>query len=145
MPAALRHLPTAMPAVAPVAAGGGWNSITVPGGAGGQFVVAGMVNWAEVTFLIDSGASEIVLSLEDARRAGHRPFQLRFSRTAATANGMVRLAPVTLRELRIGQLSRRGLDAVVNEAPMPVSLLGMSFLRRLEGWEAKGGRLMLYW
>jgi len=49
------------------------------------------------------------------------------------------------RELRIGQLSRRGVDAVVNEAPMPVSLLGMSFLRELEGWEAKDGRLMLYW
>ena len=57
----------------------------------------------------------------------------------------MRLAPVTLRELRIGQLSRRGLDAVVNEAPMAVSLLGMSFLSRLEGWEAKDGRLMLYW
>lgn len=136
-----------MPAGTPAAVGyeDGWNSIAVPSRAGGEFVVAGVVNGAEVTFLIDSGASEIVLSPEDARRAGYRSPQLRFSRTASTANGTVRLAPVTLLELRLGQLSRRGLAAVVNEAPMAVSLLGMSFLRELEGWEARDGRLMLYW
>ena len=147
LPAALRHLPTGAPTAAPVVAGygDGWNSIAVPRQVDGQFVVAGVVNGAEVTFLIDSGATEIVLSPADARRAGYRAAQLRFSRTAATANGTVRLAPVHLRELRIGQLSRRGLDAVVNEAPMPVSLLGTSFLSRLEGWEAKDGQLMLYW
>ena len=52
---------------------------------------------------------------------------------------------MTLRELRIGQFSQSGVEAVVNAAPMPVSLLGMSFLSRLEGWEAKGDRLKLYW
>jgi aspartyl protease family protein len=50
-----------------------------------------------------------------------------------------------LRELRVGQLSLRGLPAVVNGAPMPVSLLGMSFLNRLEAWDAKRDRLVLYW
>ncbi len=150
MPAVVRHAPVAgsARAAAPAVAAGygdGWNSIAVPSDGRGQFVVAGMVNGAEVTFLVDSGASEIVLSPEDARRAGYRAGQIRFTRTASTANGSVRLAPVTLRELRIGQLSRRGVDALVNEAPMPVSLLGMSFLRELEGWEAKDGRLMLYW
>lgn len=150
VPAAMRHVPVAGSASATVSAvaagyGDGWNSIAVPSDASGQFLVAGVVNGVEVTFLVDSGASEIVLSPNDARRAGYRAGQVRFTRTATTANGTVRLAPVTLRELRIGQLSRRGLDAVVNEAPMPVSLLGMSFLHGLEGWEAKDGRLMLYW
>ena len=55
------------------------------------------------------------------------------------------LAPVTLRELRIGQLSRRGFAAVVNGTEMPISLLGMRFLSGLERWEAEGDRLMLYW
>ena len=50
-----------------------------------------------------------------------------------------------LRELRIGQLSRRGMPAVVNEAPMAISLLGMSFLRSLQGWEVRGDRLLLEW
>ena len=64
---------------------------------------------------------------------------------AETANGRVRLAPVILRELRIGQLSRRGMPAVVNEAPMTISLLGMSFLRSLQSWEVRGDRLLLEW
>ena len=68
--------------------GDGWNSIAVPREADGQFVVAGMVNGAEVTFLVDSGASEIVLSPADARRgSATAPVQLRFTRTASTANG----------------------------------------------------------
>ena len=66
-------------------------------------------------------------------------------RRAATASGAVALAPVSLRELRIGQLSRRGVAAVVNSAEMPISLLGMSFLSGLERWEAQDDRLMLYW
>ena len=77
--------------------------------------------------------------------AGLRTGELRFSGRASTANGEVALAPVTLRELRIGQLSRRGVPAMVNQAPMPVSLLGMSFLSSLDSWEARGDRLMLYW
>ena len=105
-----------------------------------------MVNGTPVDFLVDTRRL--------ARRAGARPTphawaiapaQLRFTGRAATANGTVGLAPVTLRELRIGQLSRHGVAAVVNEAPMGISLLGMSFLDGLEGWEASGDRLLLYW
>ena len=123
----------------------GWNSIAVASDGSGHFVVEATVNGVGVTFLVDSGASAIVLSPQDARRVGYRAPQLRFTGTASTANGDVRLAPVSLRELRLGQLSLRGLPAVVNEAPMPVSLLGMSFLNRLEAWEAKRDRLVLYW
>ena len=123
----------------------GWNTITVDGRGSDQFLVRATVNGVELDFLIDSGASYIVLSPDAAAQAGYRASQLRFTGRASTANGDVRLAPVTLRELRIGQYSQSGVEAVVNAAPMPVSLLGMSFLSRLEKWEAEGDRLNLYW
>ena len=96
------------------------------------------VNGRRVEFLVDTGASDVVLAPADAARVGFRAGELRFSGRASTANGDVRLAPVTLRELRIGQFSRRGVPAVVNGAEMPISLLGMSFLSGLDGWEARG-------
>jgi aspartyl protease family protein len=94
---------------------------------------------------VDTGASHVVLAPADAARLGLRREQLRFTDRAATANGPVGLAPVTLRDIRIGQLTRRQVPAMVNAAPMAVSLLGMSFLAELEAWEAKGDQLLLYW
>ncbi len=129
----------------PVPAAGGWNSIAIAGDSRGHFVLAAMVNGTPVDFLVDTGASHVVLAPADAARLGLVPARLRYSERAQTANGDVGLAPVTLRELRIGQLSRQGVPAMVNAAPMGISLLGMSFLAGLEGWEAKGDRLLLYW
>ncbi len=123
----------------------GWNSIAVTGDRHGQYIVGAMVNGTPVDFLVDTGATHVVLAPADAARLGLRPAQLRFTGRANTANGTVALAPVTLRELRIGQLSRHSVAAVVNEAPMGISLLGTSFLDGLEGWEAKDDRLLLYW
>jgi clan AA aspartic protease (TIGR02281 family) len=117
----------------------------IESGAGGHFVVEAVVNGAPVTFLVDTGASNIVLTMEDAERLGFRPESLRFTERFASANGEVRAAPVVLRELRIGQFSVFDMPASVNEAPLRVSLLGMSFLRRLHGYGVEDGRLILRW
>lgn len=122
-----------------------WNSIALDRDGRGHYRVEAAVNGVPVAFMIDTGASDIVLSPADAERLGLRPDRLRYTGRASTANGEVALAPVSLREIRIGQLSRRDVDAVVNGSPMPFSLLGMSFLASLEGWEARGDRLLLYW
>jgi clan AA aspartic protease (TIGR02281 family) len=114
-------------------------------GAGGHYVVEAVVNGAPITFLVDTGASSIVLTMDDAARLGFRPETLRFTQRFVTANGEVRGAPVTLRELRIGQFSLYDVPASVNEAPLSVSLLGMSFLRRLDGYAVEDGRLVLRW
>ena len=143
LPSMPRETPLAPPPAATVS--DGWNNIVVPADGTGQFVIATMVNGTPVDFLVDTGASHVVLAPADAERLGLRPAQLRYTGRADTANGTVGLAPVTLRELRIGQLSRHDIPAVVNAAPMGISLLGMSFLAELEGWEAKGDRLLLYW
>lgn len=123
----------------------GWNRIVVPPGPHGHFSLTARVDGVPVDFLIDTGASAVVLSPDDARRIGLSPEGLRFTRRLATANGTVRAAPVTLRELRIGQLALWRLEALVVEAPMPISLLGTSFLARLASWSVEGGRLYLYW
>lgn len=117
----------------------------IEAGPHGHYVIEAMVNGRPVTFLVDTGATEIVLTLDDARRLGFEPRTLRYTQRFRTANGEVRGAPVRLREIRIGQLQLYDLQASVNEAPLGISLLGMSFLERLAGYEVRDGRLVLRW
>jgi aspartyl protease family protein len=117
----------------------------VDAGAGGHFVIEAVVNGVPLSFLVDTGASDVVLTLDDAAALGFEPHSLDFNRRYHTANGVVRAAPVSLRELRIGQFSLYDLEAAVNEAPIGISLLGMSFLERLAGYQVDDGRLILRW
>jgi aspartyl protease family protein len=136
--------PVPQPPVAETAAGG-WNEVVIEADRGGHFLMEMAVNGAPVLFLVDTGASAVVLSSDDARRVGLDPRRLTYSQRFQTANGVVRAAPVTLREVRVGQFSVYDLPASVNEAPLAVSLLGMSFLSRLAGYEVRGDRLVLRW
>jgi aspartyl protease family protein len=124
--------------------GDGWEYV-VEAGAHGHFVLEALVNGVPLTFLVDTGASEIMLTLGAARALGFLPQDLNFSQRFRTANGEVRGAPVRLRELRIGQFSLYDLDASVNEAALAVSLLGMGFLEQLAGYQVEDGRLILRW
>jgi aspartyl protease family protein len=117
----------------------------IDAGPHGHFLVEAVVNGVPVDFLVDTGASHVVLSLEDARRLGFTPDHLRFTQKFQSTNGTVRAAPVALRELRIGQLRLFDLEASVNGGPLPISLLGMSFLQRLTSYEVARGRLILRW
>jgi len=117
----------------------------VEAGPRGHFVIEAAVNGVPVTFLVDTGASEIVLTLADAKRLGFEVHRLDFSQRFGTANGEIAGAPVRLRELRVGQFSLYDLDASVNAGPLPVSLLGMSFLDRLHGYRVEDRRLVLEW
>jgi clan AA aspartic protease (TIGR02281 family) len=119
--------------------------LVVDAGPHGHFLLDVMVDGTPITFLIDTGASDVVLTLADARRLGFDPHRLDYSQRFQTANGEVRGAPVTLREVRVGQFHTYELSASVDEAPLGVSLLGMAFLRRLRGYEVVDGRLVLRW
>lgn len=124
------------------------NNVTemkVAANSAGHFVMDGEVGPTKVRFLVDTGATKVVLSRDDAVRAGLRPEDLRFNQSVSTANGEVRVAPVTLRRLRVGQIVLNDVEAIVNSAPMRVSLLGMSFLQRLDGWQVKDDHLYLAW
>lgn len=111
----------------------------------GHFWLAAFVNGERMTFVVDTGASDITLSPADARRLGFRPETLSFDRRFQTANGEIQGAGVRLREFRVGQESLYEVPAVVVDAPLAVSLLGMGFLRRLDGYEVRDDRLVLRW
>jgi clan AA aspartic protease (TIGR02281 family) len=110
----------------------------------GHVALTAMVNGAPVRFLVDTGASRVTLTAEDARAAGIDPSGLVFNQRSQTANGLAREAPVTLREIRIDRLSIDNVSAAVNEN-LTVSLLGMSFLRRLKSFEMRDGSLIISW
>ena len=139
--------PTASPqASAPVEARGAMaNSLVFRANPQGHVVVEAAVNGAPVHFLVDTGATMVALTLKDAAAAGISGSDLVFSMKTSTANGVARAAPVTLRELRIDQLVVRDVTAAVVEN-LNISLLGQSFLTRLDGYEMRDGVLTLnYW
>mgnify|MGYP002785127544 CR=1 FL=1 len=109
----------------------------------GHFYIEAKVNNAAVLFMVDTGASDIVLSPDDAKRAGLEPETLNFSRTYQTANGIVKGAPVKLASLRIGTIQMRDIPASVNGAGMSYSLLGMRFLQELRSYKVEGNTLTL--
>jgi len=111
----------------------------------GHFYVDAEVNGARIRFLIDTGATFVALSPEDARSAGLRIFESDYTARTTTANGVTRVAPVTLRQVELEQMQLFDVRAVVLERPMPVSLLGMSFLSRLQSYETRNDELVLRW
>jgi aspartyl protease family protein len=110
----------------------------------GHFYVEAAVEGTPVLFLVDTGATMVVLSPADARRIGFDLEGLSYSSLAETANGMVRGAPVKLRNIALGNLRLTEVAAEVNEAEMSQSLLGMSFLSRLGGYDVRNGELTLH-
>lgn len=111
----------------------------------GHYLVSARVNGRPVRFLVDTGASHVVLSAGDAGRLGLRVNERDFTEIYSTPGGVVRAAPVVLDEVRIGDLVVRDVRASVSRLPMDVSLLGASFLARLRGYEVSGGRMTLRW
>lgn len=121
----------------------GPSEVVIERAADGHFWVEGEVNGEAVQFLIDTGASHVILTQEDAERAGFHLSEQDFTVSYATANGRAAAAPIRLAELAVGDISVTNVVAAVNGAPLPQSLLGMSFLERLAGFEVAGDRLIL--
>ena len=94
----------------------------------GHFYADLMVNGAKTRFLIDTGASGVILSAEDAAAAGINPSRLSYSSQAVTANGIIQTAHVSIDELRLGEFIDFGFPASVTRSDMPVSLLGQTYL-----------------
>ena len=103
-------------------------AIEIPRAPDGHYYLTLEINGTKVQFLADTGASNIVLSPDDAARLGFDPAALRFMGEATTANGVVKTAVVTLDRVRLGPVDDRNLTAFVNQADMQGSLLGMDYL-----------------
>ena len=113
--------------------------------ADGSFYVFGKVNGVRVRFMVDTGASDIVLSPADARRAGIDFSKLKFDKLYGTANGIGRGAQATLSHLAVGPITESDVRVSVNQAEMGSSLLGMAFLKSLKSFEFSRDRLVLHW
>jgi aspartyl protease family protein len=120
------------------------NTLVYPANEQGHVIVEAVINGASMRLLVDTGASLVSLTAADARAAGISRAELVFDHLANTANGTVHVARVTLREVRIGQLSIYDVPAAVLEN-LNISLLGMSFLSRLQSYEMRDGKLTISW
>jgi aspartyl protease family protein len=118
--------------------------VSLPAGAYGHFETEADVNGRPVDVMVDTGASLVALTYDDAERLGIYVNPRDFTHVAKTANGTARVAPVTISRISIGGITVRDVPAVVSErGKSERSLLGMSFLGRLSRVEMRGGTLVL--
>ena len=109
----------------------------------GHFEVAAVIGGHDIDFVIDTGATAVALSYEDARRLGLAE-NLKFTGTTITANGMSKVAPIVIPLLQIGDISVKNVRAhVAAPEKLSINLLGMSFIRRLQRFEMRGQELVL--
>jgi len=119
-------------------------SVSIKAGDHGHYVARVEIERTPITVLIDTGATKVVMSYEDAGRIGLKPFSLDFKAPVSTANGIVRAAPVTLDRVEIADIQVRDVEALVlPEGAMTGTLLGMSFLNRLASFRVSQGMLIL--
>jgi len=111
--------------------------------ADGHFHINAKVNGVDIKFMVDTGASSIVLNKEDAIRTGFNVEQLSYNMAISTANGQTRAASVNLQTLQIGGKLHANIAAIVNEGELDSSLLGMSFLDKIASMKIEGDKLTL--
>ncbi|HUC51679.1 MAG TPA: TIGR02281 family clan AA aspartic protease [Xanthobacteraceae bacterium] len=110
----------------------------------GDFDILARVNGVRVPMVLDTGASSVVLTQQDAKAAGLPLEVLDYTVSIDTANGRTHAAQVTLDRLAVGGLEERSVEAlIVQPGQLRTSLLGMSFLNRLQSWQVSGDRLIL--
>ena len=117
--------------------------VIVPRSQDGHYYLTLDVNGMPLQFLVDTGASDIVLSKEDASRVGLDIADLEFHGRALTANGEVRTAQVNLNQMTLGEIVDRNVPASVNDGDLWHSLLGMAYLQRWSRIEITGDGLRL--
>ncbi|MEM9798195.1 MAG: TIGR02281 family clan AA aspartic protease [Pseudomonadota bacterium] len=122
---------------------GGTLAIEVPRRFDGHYHLTLAVNGEPVEFIVDTGATDLVLAREDARRVGLDPDELNYLGRAFTANGEVRTASIRLDEVALGQITDRDVRGVVTEGDLQQSLLGMSYLNNFGRIEIEDDTLRL--
>lgn len=134
--------PAASPMAMPLPAlGSGLGGVALPRAADGHFYADAQVNGTSVRFLVDTGASAVVLTRADARRVGIGEGD--FTAEGIGAGGRVRLRPVVLARVALGTVSADNVPAMVAEKGLPVSLMGQSFLGRWDEVRIAGDRLTM--
>lgn len=123
----------------------GTNRMEIAESESGSYNVYGAVNGTQVHFMVDTGASDIVLTPSDARKIGLDLDKLTYDKPYGTANGVSYGASVLLDEVTVGGIHFTKVRASVNRTEIGDSLLGMAFLRRLKSFSFADHRLVLTW
>jgi aspartyl protease family protein len=122
----------------------GFNTVVLYKAQGGHYLADTMVDGSPITMMIDTGATTVALSYEDAERAGLNPQSLDFTSIVMTANGPARSAAVTIPRISVGGIERTNVRAGVAErGKLDRSLLGMNFLGTLSSVSFSGDELRL--
>ena len=121
----------------------GGGRIETPRSFDGHYHLTLDLNGEAVEFVVDTGATDMVLTQADAARVGIDTGALSYSGIAGTANGTVRTARISLDTVTLGGITDRNVLAVVNAGEMDQSLLGMRYLQRFDRLEISDGMLVL--
>ncbi|MGA8613528.1 MAG: TIGR02281 family clan AA aspartic protease [Xanthobacteraceae bacterium] len=120
------------------------DSVVVAPDAMGHFRVEGRIDGRFLQFVVDTGASVVALTADDAAALGIHPAEIDFRALVKTANGTVRAAPVQLDMVEVGNLLVRDVAAMVlPDGALSDNLLGLSFLSRLRRFEYADGKMVL--
>jgi aspartyl protease family protein len=118
--------------------------VEIKAGAHGHYYASAEINGRPINVLVDSGASIVALTYDDASRAGVYVRDSDYTQRVSTANGVARVAPVVLARISIGDITVRDVPAAVTEpGSLGTTLLGMSFLSRLQRVDMRSGTLVL--
>ena len=117
--------------------------VSVPRSPDGHYYLNLEINGTPTRFMVDTGATDMVLSRRDASLAGLKLDSLSYTTRAMTANGMVQTARVRLDQVALAGIVDLSVSAVVNAGDMGNSLLGMTYLQRFNSIEISGNTLLL--
>jgi aspartyl protease family protein len=136
--------PGSVQTVSPGSPGGRGVEVSIRRTGDGHFLARTKVNGKNVKMIVDTGASTVVLRLEDAKTAGIRVAELDYTVPVETANGRAFAARVKLDKVSLGELTLEKVEALVTRpGALKQSLLGMSFLSRLRSYEFSGNKLLM--
>ena len=118
-------------------------AVAIPKAPDGHYWADGQVNGSSVRFLVDTGATAVALTPADAQRLGLKPADLHYASSVVTAAGQTRAAAVKLASITVAGARLENVDALVIEKGLDTSLLGMTYLGRLAGFQATRQALVL--
>ncbi len=119
-------------------------SVTFKVAQDGHYHILAKINGVQIEFLVDTGASDVVITHEIAKRIGINTNNLQYNKIYSTANGTISGAPINIDSIEIGSIKISNVVASVNGAPLDKPLLGMSFLQKLSGYEVRDGSLTIW-
>jgi aspartyl protease family protein len=128
----------------PMQASVGQHKMELASGRDGHFRVDARVNGRHIDFMVDTGASLVILRETDAANVGLRPMPRDYTATVSTANGRIKAAPAKLERIEVGDITVFDVPALVlPDEALSQNLLGVSFLSRLRRYQYADGRMLL--